>query len=387
MGEQDRVDVLAAELEETLAISLPCQRPVLVRNTATQDQISVRCGNRRRSACPPCAALYRGDVSALLRQGALDQGTGRFLWLTITAPSFGSVHSIPNAGSRWTQTKGHQCRCGTAHNAEDEYLRGVPLDPSSYDYDGQVRWNQQAPRLFSRTMDALSGCLGERLQYFKVAEFQYRGCVHFHVIARIADEAAVEYQLDRSGRKRASELEAVIRAAGIHPGGDRRSAQLSWGNQVIAEVIEVRHKENKTARRLLGYVAKILSYEVKDLDVDAKGPREHFARLRQAATGLRCARGTCSPGPANKCRAPLHRNIGFGGHVASRSRQWSKDTMTTLAARRVAWHAARDGHPDVLEATSDREAWSYVGQLRRADLYHLRMHIDSLVACALERAP
>jgi hypothetical protein len=58
------------------------------------------CGTRRETRCPACAAVYRGDARHLVRAGliggkGIDESVAErpAVLLTLTAPSFGPVHS------------------------------------------------------------------------------------------------------------------------------------------------------------------------------------------------------------------------------------------------------------------------------------------------------
>jgi len=65
------------------------------------------CGNRRSARCPACSALYRADTWQLIAAG-LRGGKGLpdtitehpRLFLTLTAPAFGAVHSRGPVGRR-----------------------------------------------------------------------------------------------------------------------------------------------------------------------------------------------------------------------------------------------------------------------------------------------
>lgn len=73
-------------------IARGCLRPYL-----TKTGVWVRCGSRVTSVCASCAELYRGDWAAIARSGVFDGPVQdfRFYLLTLTAPSFGSVHRVP----------------------------------------------------------------------------------------------------------------------------------------------------------------------------------------------------------------------------------------------------------------------------------------------------
>jgi hypothetical protein len=72
---------------------------------------------------------------------------------------------------------------------------GSPFCDACFDYVGAILWNAEASRLWNRTLEQirrrLAVCIapgpdvspqGFRLSYLKVAEFQRRGLVHFHVV-------------------------------------------------------------------------------------------------------------------------------------------------------------------------------------------------------------
>ena len=62
--------------------------------------LHVACGNRREAVCPACSAVYKRDARQLVRAG-LAGGKGipetitahPCVFATLTAPSFGPVHS------------------------------------------------------------------------------------------------------------------------------------------------------------------------------------------------------------------------------------------------------------------------------------------------------
>ena len=115
------------------------------------------------------------------------------MFLTLTAPSFGPVHT------RALTPRGHviPCRCGERHHPDDPRI-GTALDPDTYDYTGAVLWQAHAGMLWARftiaLRRALAAALGvkgaefrehARLSYAKVAEYQRRGLVHFHAVIRL----------------------------------------------------------------------------------------------------------------------------------------------------------------------------------------------------------
>jgi len=163
----------------TALVNGRCSRPV-----ETAGGFLVRCGSRRVAVCPSYAEMVRGDWAAIARSGVFDPPPGRrfrFYLLTLTAPSFGRIHSIPNAA------KGHgsrRCRCGVRHTEADAALSGVPVDTDAYDYAGAVAFNYGFSRLWDNTKTRLRDAW-ESLAFFTVREWQDRGVLHLHAIIRI----------------------------------------------------------------------------------------------------------------------------------------------------------------------------------------------------------
>ena len=167
------------------------------------------CGTRRETRCPSCAAVYRGDARHLVRAGLIggkgvdESVTERpAVLLTLTAPSFGPVHSAGKRGpchpgspsSRCVH--GRQLACSEHHDDRDPVV-GAPLCEDCYDFEGAVLQNACTPELWRRTtiyvLRHLAGTLGwtqretkerVRLSFCRVAEFQRRGVVHLHAVIR-----------------------------------------------------------------------------------------------------------------------------------------------------------------------------------------------------------
>src|SRR3954468_25079267 len=181
------------------------------------------CGNRREAVCPSCARTYRGDAFQLVASG-MRGGKGvpdsvaedPMGFLTLTAPSFGPVHSRRVVDGRERRCrprrKGEGCphgvslACGEGHEEDDPRL-GEPLCPECFDYEHAVLWNALAPELWRYTSIQLARELARltrvsqnrlrvRASYVKVAEFQRRGALHFHCVLRL------------DGRSDTGELEA-----------------------------------------------------------------------------------------------------------------------------------------------------------------------------------
>jgi hypothetical protein len=191
-------------------------------------RLAIRCGTRRESRCPPCSSTYKADAFHIVYTGLaggkdIPAGVAEHprVFVTLTAPSFGPVHTRVVKGERGqrcyprAKTGGPSC---IARHREDDPLLGQPIDPDSYDYEGAVLWNAHAPALWARFTIELrrslvrvvntrapidAPLLSQRrlrdhltVTCAKAAEYQRRGLVHFHAVIRLdgPDRAA-----DRSG--------------------------------------------------------------------------------------------------------------------------------------------------------------------------------------------
>jgi hypothetical protein len=205
---------------DTVARSGECEHPLWMTGSSllveadtgrvlhrSDEPVRVRCRNRRYTVCLACSALYRMDAYHLIAAGLRggkdtppEVANRPRLFVTLTAPSFGRVHRGPD--EHGTPRRCHPHRkgrngCGAWHLADDPAV-GTPLEPDRYDYTGQVLFNAYAGALWRRfTIEArraLARAAGlsradahrqVRVVFAKVAEFQTRGCVHYHAIVRL----------------------------------------------------------------------------------------------------------------------------------------------------------------------------------------------------------
>ena len=303
-----------------------------IRPFKTKSGQFVRCQSRVRSSCPSCAELYRGDWAAIARSGVFEADTARFRFylLTLTAPSFGRVHRVPRSES----SRLKRCGCGATHSLKEAGLRGVPLDPSAYDYPGQVAWNRDAGVLWDRTRRRVRD-RWDSVEFFLVREWQDRGVLHLHVILRIDRfEAPDPLSLKEAARtaEAASKIDGTV---------------VSWGEQADAAAFRADGDGAKT----IWYLSKALNYVMKDTALAAMGgvgsnlAWVHLTALAYAARAMRCSR-ECVP---SECGSRVHNRYGSRSHVVSASRQtrhrsgWSFTGLTRRVQRslRAAWAAAR----------------------------------------------
>ena len=130
--------------------------------------LHVACGNRRESVCPACSQVYKRDARQLVRAG-LAGGKGvpetitthPCVFATLTAPSFGPVHSrrmrgktvLPCRPRRDAKARrcphGRDISCPTRH-VEDDPRLGRPMCGDCYDYQAAVLFNACAGDLWRR---------------------------------------------------------------------------------------------------------------------------------------------------------------------------------------------------------------------------------------------
>ena len=107
------------------------------------------------------------------------------------------------------------------HDEGDPAL-GQPLCPDCYDYPSHVVWQWWAPQLWRRFTIALRRLVARALgvpatrlaahatvQHAKVGEYQRRGLIHFHALARLdgpKTEEGFAAAPDRIGAARLAEL-------------------------------------------------------------------------------------------------------------------------------------------------------------------------------------
>ncbi|MER8155837.1 replication initiator [Streptomyces sp. NPDC094472] len=350
----------------------------------------VRCNNRRTTRCAACAETYRRDTFHLITAG-LRGGKGTpeqvathpRVFATFTAPSFGPVHNRPTGPAGTARP----CRCGVRHDQEDDVL-GTPLAPDRYDYESAVLWNAHAGLLWRRFSIYLRREVAKRagltqrafrdharLSFAKVAEYQKRGAVHFHVVIRIDGPdggdspppawATVELLTDAIS-------EATSKAQVAGPVIDGRAHAFAFGGQLDVRPIrsaDFNGGQELTDRAVAAYIAKYatkgaetatgaldrpirLIAEVAHLDIS-----EHARRLVRTAWAL----GARKALEHLRLRAWAHM-LGFRGHFSTKSRRYST-TLGALRDARAAWRraqaAAADTGPD--ETTLVLAHWTYAG--------------------------
>ncbi|MBW8487250.1 replication initiator [Actinomadura parmotrematis] len=350
----------------------PLTGRLLHRYTTTREPggvLRVACKTRRASRCPSCAETYRADTYQLIRAG-LAGGKGvpdsvtthPAAFVTLTAPSFGTVHTRRESGGAVAPCHprrnaapcphGVRLSCTVRHGADDPRL-GTPLCPDGYDRTGTVLFNALAPELWRRFTLALRRRLARAagltlaelreqttVSFAKVSEYQRRGLVHFHAVIRLdgpdgpasPPPAWAAFALLADAVRHAAP--AVTATPPAAPGVPARS--FAWGRQLDIRPITTTGHLTDTA--VAGYIAKYATKAaecVGTLDRRVR-PGENLAALHITDHARRliaeCLRLGALPELAGLRLAEWAHMLGFRGHFSTKSRRYS----TTLGALRSA---------------------------------------------------
>lgn len=369
----------------------------------------VACKNRRASVCPACAEVYRQDTYQLIKAGLMggkgvpDTVTDHpCFFVTLTAPSFGPVHSRAVGGNGQVRPcrmrrniqvcrHGKLLTCHRRHTADDPEL-GEPICLDCYDYDHQAVWNLHAGELWRRTTIALNRRLAAaaraagltwqigktrgvrvRLSFAKVAEYQRRGVVHFHALIRLDgyDPLDPDRIITPDPAITPDHLAAYIEDAtqgtafttAPHP-RNRTGWPIHWGTQVDIRPVRLQPGDlddagTLTTTAVAAYLAKYAtkateeaghtSRRLTDLAIELVNDDDtHQARQLRAcwSLGRRPFYMTTAKQREDwadgwgKLQKWAHM-LGFGGHFSTKSRRYS----TTLTALRAVRRAFQRGEP------------------------------------------
>ena len=321
-------------------------------------RVMVPCGTRRASICPSCSERYAADAFHLIRAGLSgDESKGispavakaPMVFATLTAPSFGAVHS------RRLSRRGYviPCACGERHPDADTRVGGA-IDPDEYDYVAAVLWQAHVGELWRRWTVAvrrqLAMAAGIRVRdfraeatisYSKVAEYQKRGLVHFHAVVRIdgpdgpGSPAPDWVTTDVIGHA-ITAAAAQVAVETRRPSG--AELVLRWGPQVDVKPID---RNGGGSATIAGYIAKYATKDsgaadgcdrpLKSRDqinrVTANG---HYRRMMRVAWDL----GGLPRYDRLNLRRAAHR-LGFRGHFLTKSQRYSVTLAELRRARQV----------------------------------------------------
>ncbi|MFF4242300.1 replication initiator [Actinomadura geliboluensis] len=366
--------------------------------------LRVACKTRRASRCPACAEIYRADTYQLVRAGLVG-GKGvpasvtehPAAFVTLTAPSFGPVHTRrtgkgggvvacrPRRGGG-TCPHGRPVSCTVRHSAADPRL-GQPICPDCFDYTGAVLWNAHAPELWRRFTLAfrryVARSAGLRVSdlrdvltvsFAKVAEYQRRGLVHFHAVIRLdgpgGPDASPPGWASLDLLKAAVDHAAGAVTVSTPAAGDVPALTHEWGSQIDVRSITTSGELTDTA--VAGYIAKYatkaaecvgtLDRRIRPTDDLADLPVSGHAR-RLIAECLRL--GAIEEYAGLRLTEWAHM-LGFRGHFSTKSRRYST-TLGRLRAARID-HTRRDLDISTGRLPFDDDQvlviahWRYLGQ-------------------------
>ena len=341
----------------------------------------VRCGNRLASRCPSCSHEYQGDMWHLLSAGVSggDKGvpesvsTHPLVFLTLTAPSFGAVHSSTRAGAQPRQCTvnaapglcehGRPRRCTEHHDADDARI-GQPLCPDCYDYEGQTVWQWHCPELWRRFTIRLRRLVAThlgmsekasrdllRVQFAKVGEYQKRGAIHLHALVRLDGAPTDEEPFPSPAidvpaswlAKRCLEAAQDVEVDAAPVDCNNSARALRFGRQVDARPVQ-RHTDDGgdvSPEMVAAYLAKYATKAAGDVAAEGE-PNRHLRRLRETCLEL-CGRALLTDGFTSPY-ALLGKwadALGFRGHFASKSRRFST-TLGALRDARRKYHRDRE---------------------------------------------
>ena len=372
-----------------------CAAPIHLRGTSTvldrdgavllerSGTVLAPCGNRRETVCPACSDRYAADAFHLLRAGLAGDESKNVpasvtdrprAFLTLTAPSFGPVHSRKVSPRELVIS----CRCGERHHPDDPRI-GTATDPDRYDYTAAVLWQAHAGKLWARFTLALRRALAAhlgiraqdfrdhaRLSYAKVAEYQRRGLVHFHAVVRLdgpeGPTTPPPAGLDHDALHAAITTAARAATLTTHR-PDGTALVLAWGSQLDLRAVtpaaqrQVEDADGAlTDAALAGYIAKYATKgtsahtgadrPIRDIDhVQHLDLTAHHAAMIYTAWELG---GMKQYEPLN-LRRWAHM-LAFRGHFLTKSQRYSV-TFRAIRADRRLWRLRAD--LDQLAADTD----------------------------------
>lgn len=259
------------------------------------------------------------DWAAIMRSGVFnDNGAPlpgfEYAFVTLTAPSFGLVHSAPHRVS----DKLVHCKCGVAHEYGDD-IAGAALLPETYEYRGTLLFNQALGQLWNSTTTRWRRRFTSGLAYVAVTEAQRRQVMHKHVIVRWPAG-----QLDPLDL-----LEEAAKARTITWTGDL----IGWGLQMDVQHVNPVSDPTDAARNVR-YLSNSLGYALKEVNA-ATGRLTLAAQemMRYASEDFQC-KPTCRARLGEYCGENIHDTLAGSERVVSQSENWSFTGITRTKLRR-----------------------------------------------------
>jgi hypothetical protein len=372
-----------------------CAHPIQLTGSDDYDRQRVvwtRCNNRRAQICPSCSDLYARDTWQLVHAGAAGGhhdipaavADRPQVFLTLTAPSFGPVHTTAGDSAHkqracWDHHRtggyrrcphGKPLWCSTTHDHDNDQV-GQPLCAECYDYIGHVLFTWHLPELWRRFTITLRRALRKelkaagadadevRVSFLKVVELQARAIPHIHALIRLDPHDDDPDRTDWESPVGATELAAIIHHAArsvsltvIDPCADDGVRVIAFGSQIDTQPVtapngpvntvspEHDSSTNRTlsGRRVARYLAKYVTKSLAELGVSARRLSAEAIPDLDVSEHVRAILTTVSDladSGLSDIRRWLH-TLGFRGHITSKSRRYST-TMTALRERRATW--------------------------------------------------
>jgi hypothetical protein len=400
-----------------------CANPIHLIGTDTfgrAHQVWTRCNNRRVVVCPSCSDLYARDTWQLIHAG-LHGGHHNMpstvaehpqVFATLTAPSFGPVHTIGDdthsKHGRRCHDQGrsgyHRCRhgkplwCSTIHSDDDARV-GQPLCDDCYDYTGHVLFAWHAPELWRRftitlrrLIDSHQRAMGEaansvRINYVKVTELQRRAIPHFHAVIRLdGPPVSGEPPTAPVSSITATELAVLVQQAARavtltvtdpERPGDRDGRVLRFGTQTDTQPLQLNRGDGpgevtprRSGRSVAAYLAKYVTKSVAEFGVGIRRMSPLAVADLDVTAHVRAILTTITGLAAQRAYEGMDRwlhTLGYRGHITTKSRLFST-TMGALRAYRATWtrqhhteHAAtkKGAAPHWATSTIEAVEWEF----------------------------
>lgn len=272
----------------------------------------IRCKQKDPGKCHGCSTIHRRHTKIIIWSGINKNrelstqnveidGNHSFYFVTLTAPSFGSVHKLDKHSSNPTK-----CACGITHDAKDPYV-STPIDTSRYRYREQVLWNVWSNDLYKRTQEKLRKVL-PGAEMCSIREPQKRGVVHYHVLVRVP--ATVPQK------------EAIKALKGMRKHSiTRMGNKYEWGRQVDVKRVKT---DGDDLQKTVSYISKLVGYTTKSLgiteNVFSKPAMKFAKKLREVGATVKCHRRDCE---GSECTSEAHTELGFHGQEFTQTDGWS----------------------------------------------------------------
>jgi hypothetical protein len=380
-------------------------------------EVMGRCKNRRSAVCPSRSALYAGDTWQLVHAGIAGGHHGLpasvaahpMVFATLTAPSFGRVHTLAPApasgiprpchpsGADLRCPHGRRAACTLTHDDTDEAV-GQPLCTDCYDYTGHVLFTWHAPQLWHRfTIGVRRGVaarlrqLGEdptsvRVSYVKVVELQRRAVPHFHAVIRLdaasdPDRPPAPPDTALSADDLAAIVAHTATAVRLNVAGPTGTVAVAFGPQSDVQALRATPTctadgtddpgaEAMPARRVAAYLAKYVTKSVAEFGLGARRLSERAIpelRVTDHVRQILYTIAELAELPGHRAMVAWLHTLGYRGHITSKTRRYST-TMGALLARREAWRqehqaetptGANADNAHVVKA--DSSEWQFAG--------------------------